>query len=191
MKGRHNLAATKKKAPRKKASRKKSARKASTRSKPSGARKKSTRAKRTSAKRTGGKRLSTMTTNELTAELARRQRRLPALRRQHADLLGRLDAIEAEIAEIEGAGAAPARGRGGASRRRSAGGGKRPRNEMNLEDALAKTLSGKTMSVTEATEAVKSNGYQTTAANFRTIVNATLLKSKKIKKVARGQYTAK
>ena len=44
---------------------------------------------------------------------------------------------------------------------------------------------------TDVTEAVQRAGYKTSAANFRTIVNATLLKSPKFKKVARGQYTAK
>ena len=137
-----------------------------------------------------------MTTTALTAELARRQRRLPALKSQHAALLNKLEAVEAKIAEIDGvSGGSATRGR-----RKAAGrpvgrpaptGRKRPRNAKNLEDSLADTLRGKTLSVTDATRAVLSRGYKTTAANFRTIVNATLLKSKKIKRVSRGQYTAK
>jgi len=186
------VAATKKtagkKTSRKKTARKKSARKTTSRAKAT--RKKAGRPKGSTNKKRGTS-LAKMTTNDLAAELARRQRRLPALKRQHAALLDKLEALEAEMAEIDGGAATSApRGRR-KSAGRPAGGGKRHRNEMNLEDALAKTLKGKTMSVTEATEAVKANGYKTTAANFRTIVNATLLKSKKIKKVARGQYTAK
>lgn len=187
------MAATKKKkTTRKKASRKKSARKTArkttTRSKTT--RKKAGRPKGSTNKKRGAS-LTSMTTNALEAELARRQRRLPALKRQHASLLSKLEALEAEMAEIDGGMVASRGRRKSAGRPVGSGGGKRHRNAMNLEDALASTLKGKTMSVTEATEAVKKGGYKTTAANFRTIVNATLLKSSKIKKVARGQYTAK
>jgi len=52
-------------------------------------------------------------------------------------------------------------------------------------------VDGKTMGVSEAADAVQRAGYKTSAANFRTIVNQTMLKSPKIKKVSRGQYTAK
>lgn len=190
------VAATKKKTKRKTTSRKKSARKTSTRAttrakttrKKPGRPKGSTNKKRST--RSSGS-LSGMTTTALAAELARRQRRLPALKRQHAALLEKLEALESEMAEIDGGVVAGStRGRRKSAGRPS-GGGKRHRNSMNLEDALVKTLKGKTMSVTEVTEAVQNSGYKTTAANFRTIVNATLLKSSKIKKVSRGQYTAK
>jgi hypothetical protein len=192
------MAATKKKAGRKKATRKKAVRKKASRKKTARAtttRKKAGRPKGSKNKR--GASLSRMTTSALSAELARRQRRLPMLQRQHADLMNKLEAIEAEIAEMGGnaTGGGATRGRKPsgrpAGRPVGSGGGKRPRNAKNLEDTLADTLRGKTMSVTEATAAVQSRGYKTTAANFRTIVNATLLKSKKIKKVSRGQYTAK
>lgn len=62
---------------------------------------------------------------------------------------------------------------------------------MNLVEALVKLLKGRTMSVTEMTAAVQKAGYKTTSPNFRTIVNQTLIKSDRFKKVARGQYTAK
>ncbi|MCB9838574.1 MAG: hypothetical protein H6813_04480 [Phycisphaeraceae bacterium] len=187
------MAATKKKTTRKKSTRKKAARKKATRAKGTRrkpvARRGAGKKKRTAARRT--KSVSAMTTIELAAELARRQRRLPALQRQHAALLEKLEAIEAEMAEIGGGPGAAPRGRGAKARRMPAGGGKRYRNSSNLEEALVATLKGRTMSVTDVTKAVQANGYKTTAANFRTIVNATLLKSDKIKKVSRGQYTAK
>jgi len=207
---------TRKKASRKKATRKKARRKATRKTtRKKAGRKKASRKKAGRRKVAGRKKkrssrgrpssLSKMTTADLTAELSRRKNQLPALRREHSDLLDQLSQVEAEIAEIEsaagagaGAGAsAPARGRRrgsgrGPGRPKGSGAGrKRPRNEQNLEDTLAETLRGKTMSVTEATDAVQANGYKTSAANFRTIVNATLLKSPKIKRVARGQYTAK
>lgn len=70
-------------------------------------------------------------------------------------------------------------------------GRKRPRNEQNLADALADLLSNKTLSVTEASEQVQSAGYRTTSPNFRTIVNQTLLKDPRFKRVGRGRYTSK
>ena len=180
--------ATVKQATRKKASRKKATRSTSTR-------KKAGRPRGSKNKR--GSSLARMTTSEITAELERRRRRLPVLERQYAELSDRLAAIEAEIIEAGGSvagGASRSRRRGSgrpAGRPVGSGGGKRPRNAKNLEDTLCDMLRGKTMSVTEATAAVQSRGYKTTAANFRTIVNATLLKSKKIRKVSRGKYTAK
>jgi hypothetical protein len=122
----------------------------------------------------------------LEAELKRRERMVRTLERRRDKLLSRADRVEAEIRELGGAAAGMRRGGG------SAGGGRtRPRNEMNLVEALAKVLNGKTMSVTEVTEAVQRAGYQTSAANFRTIVNQALIKSERFKKVSRGQYTAK
>ena len=68
---------------------------------------------------------------------------------------------------------------------------RRPKNEMNLVEALRATLSGAQMTVTEAAEAVQANGYRTSSPNFRTIVNQTLINSGKFKRVSRGVYTAK
>jgi hypothetical protein len=64
-------------------------------------------------------------------------------------------------------------------------------DEMNLVAALAKVLDGKTMSVTDVSEAVQKAGYKTTSPSFRTIVNQTLINSGKFKRIERGQYTAK
>jgi hypothetical protein len=67
----------------------------------------------------------------------------------------------------------------------------RPQNSVNLADALVGVLKGKTLGVSEAADAVLKSGYQTNAANFRTIVNQTLIKNRSMfKKVGRGQYTA-
>jgi hypothetical protein len=46
------------------------------------------------------------------------------------------------------------------------------------------------MSVTQATQKVQDAGYKTTAANFRTIVNQTLIRDNRFKRVSRGQYTS-
>ena len=48
----------------------------------------------------------------------------------------------------------------------------------------------KEMSVTEAADAVRANGYITTSPNFRTIVNQALIRDARFKRVGRGLYTA-
>lgn len=134
------------------------------------------------AKKTGTKKQSSLTTmsiGELQAELQRRERGIRKLERRREKLLAELAQVDADLASVGALSAS-----GGVRRR--------PRNDMNLVDSLAAVLNGKTMSVTEVTQAVQAAGYLTTAANFRTIVNQALIREKKVfKKVARGQYTAK
>lgn len=135
--------------------------------------------------RRGKKSLSVVSTVELRAELQRRQGQVDRLASRHRELSDELSQIEAELSAL--GISSGGRGRG---RRVLAGGRKRPRNDSNLEQALAKVLKGKTMGVTEVAEAVQVAGYRTTSPNFRTIVNQTLIRSDLIKKVSRGQYTA-
>jgi hypothetical protein len=47
------------------------------------------------------------------------------------------------------------------------------------------------MSVDEAMQAVLAAGYQSTSSSFRKIVNLTLARSSRFKRVERGRYTAK
>ncbi|MBX3318073.1 MAG: hypothetical protein KF902_14550 [Phycisphaeraceae bacterium] len=138
---------------------------------------------------TGTRGLSRLSVDDLQAEIVRRGRALSKLKKQHAKAMQKVEAIEREIIANGG-------GIGGSRRLRFGGPGvnlgrKRPKNDMNLAEALQKTLKGKTMGVTEVTAAVQKNGYKTSAENFRTIVNQTLIKHPKIfKKIARGQYSA-
>jgi len=126
--------------------------------------------------------ISNLDLGQLHAELRRRTTVVKRLQRKRGTLARRIAALDHQIASLGGSVS------GG---RRGAGGG-RPRNDMNLVDALAKVIGGKTMGVTEVAEAVQKAGYVTTSANFRTIVNATLIKHKDtFKNVARGQYTTK
>ncbi len=123
-----------------------------------------------------------------------------ALEVERDELLARVEELNAEIERLAGQTGGRGRGRPRGRGRRPAAGGrrradgprKRPRNEMNLVDALAQTLKGKTMSVTDLSEAVQQEGYRTTSPNFRTIVNQTLINNPdRFTRVARGQYTAK
>lgn len=135
-------------------------------------------AKKTTSKKQGMS-LNTMSLAELQQELQRREKGIRKLERRRERLLEDLAQVDTELASVGALGAA------GRIRRR-------PRNDMNLVDSLATVLKGKTMSVTDVTQAVQKAGYITTAANFRTIVNQALIREKKVfKKVSRGQYTAK
>lgn len=125
--------------------------------------------------------LSGLSVGELQRELRRRERGVDSLLRKREKLLAKVHALDSEIATL---GVAPGAGRGGATRRR-------PRNDSNLADALVGVLKTKTLSVTDVAQAVQDAGYVTTSPNFRTIVNQTLIKDKRIKRVGRGLYTAK
>ena len=130
--------------------------------------------------------INKLSTDELQAELARRERAAQRLASKREKLLAQVAEIDAELADwgYEAVGGARGGTRGG--------GRKRPRNEMNLVDTLAKALKGKTMGVSEAADAAQKMGYRSSSANFRNIVNQTLLKHDDVfKKVGRGQYTAK
>ncbi|MEQ8768871.1 MAG: hypothetical protein RIB60_00025 [Phycisphaerales bacterium] len=141
--------------------------------------------KRTTKKKTGTPRagLSSVSTDALTTELKRRQRDLDKLVQKRDRLAADLAELDREIATVGGAGGFGITARGSIRRR--------PRNTTNLADALVAELKGKTMGVSEVADAVLASGYRTSAANFRTIVNQTLLRDKRIKKISRGQYTAK
>jgi hypothetical protein len=138
--------------------------------------------------------LSGISLASLQAEIQRRTTKAGGLLKKRERLLGQLDAVETKIRSAGlDTGGAPAAGgrRGAAGSARRGGGRRRARNEMNLVEALAKVLDGKTMSVTDAADAVQKAGYKTTSKTFRTIVNQTLIKSNRFKKIDRGQYTAK
>lgn len=141
-------------------------------------------AKRSTSRGGGGAGLNAISVADLQRELARRQRAAGSILRRRERLVERLRAMDAEIASL------------GLSVRGGPNGGvtvgrKRPRNETNLVEALAKALDGKTMSVTQVAEEVQRQGYQTTSPSFRTIVNQTLINSGRFKRVGRGQYTLK
>lgn len=159
--------------------------------------------------------LEGLTIEQLNAEIERRQAMAEEFEQERAELLVRLEQVEAELAAL-GVDLSATGGRGrsrrGSTRAHSAGSGrgrkktakkagaratkprgqrKRHQNDMNLVEALRTVLQGKTMRVTEAAQAVQDAGYKTTSPNFRTIVNQTLLKNPDIfSKQGRGLYTA-
>lgn len=118
---------------------------------------------------------------DLVAEVRRRQRSVGALEAKRAKLLKQIRELDYTIKTLAG------KGNGALSAR----GGGRAKNAMTLTQALEKVLSNKTMTVTDAADAVKDAGYRTNSNNFRTQVNIALIKSGKFKRVGRGQYTVK
>ena len=134
--------------------------------------------------------LAGLSITDIHRELKTRSHKAKVLARRRDGLLAKAAKLEAQIRALGGAGPSSA----GSARMGITARGtprKRPQNATGLAEALATTLKGKTMGVTEVANAVQQNGYKTSAENFRTIVNQALIKHRKLfKKVSRGQYTA-
>ncbi len=123
--------------------------------------------------------LAALPSHVIQKELIRRTRRVEGLIKRRKRALDKIAKLDEEI-RIHGG-----HPRTGFTIRR------RPKNDMNLVEALGKVLNGKTMSVTEVSVAVQKAGYKTTSPSFRTIVNQTLINSGKFRRVERGRYTSK
>ncbi len=135
-------------------------------------------------RRTSGT-LGSISLDDLEREMRRRQREVSKIVTKRDRLAAQLAECDAQIKALGGVSAG-SYGTTATGRPR-----RRPQNDSNLSDALLGVLKSTTMSVTEAAEAVQKAGYQTTSSSFRTIVNQTLIKDPRFKKVSRGQYTAK
>jgi predicted RNase H-like nuclease len=143
--------------------------------------------------------LANVATTDLQRELARRERQVDSLLGKRERLQAQIDDIDSELSalSVSAGGGTSARGTGrgrsrkkGVHKKRTTR--KRPKNDMNLVEALQKTLKNKELGVQDIVDAVQKQGYKTSSPNFRTIVNQTLIINKKqFKRVARGIYTAK
>ena len=130
--------------------------------------------------------LSTMSIADLRQEIERRQKLLPKL-------IAQRDALNREITELRGIATPEARKAAKPvaapkkTRRRH-----RAKNKVGLADALAGFLKGKAkVTIGVAMEGVLAAGYKSNARDFRSVVNNTLLKDKRFKKVGRGEFTLK
>ncbi|MCB9846133.1 MAG: hypothetical protein H6811_09135 [Phycisphaeraceae bacterium] len=149
-------------------------------------------------KKAAGRRpsLSRLSASDLLHELSRRGSEIQQMRQERQQLVDRIAEIDETLGMLgerthapRSPGRRPGRPAGRRASGRSPAARTRAANSMTLEQAMYKTLKGKTMGVQELAQAVKSGGYKTNAENFRTMVNQTLLRSEHFKKVARGQYT--
>ena len=126
---------------------------------------------------------SGLTIAQLQQIINRRKKEISALRRDRTRLERELDAVDKQIAKLEGNGSG-GRGRGG---------GGRARNEKSLVETLEEVLGGKgAMSIGDIVAAVERTGYRSNAANFRGLVNQTLIKeNKRFGSAGRGMYQLK
>jgi hypothetical protein len=112
--------------------------------------------------------------------LGARRRQLRKLSRRRERIARRLAVLDRQIEALAGAGTF------------SAGSG-RVRNDQSLvqmiEGVLGKTR--KAMNVGEIAAAVQRKGYRSSSANFRGIVNQTLIKEKQFSQASRGMYQLK
>jgi hypothetical protein len=110
-----------------------------------------------------------------------RRSELNRLERQRSELERKLNGLERQIVKVQGS----LRGRRG---------GMRARNEQSLVQVIESVMrvNGKPMRVGEIVEAVQAGGYRSNSANFRGIVNQTLIKERKrFSAPERGLYQLK
>src|SRR5688500_2201006 len=111
-----------------------------------------------------------------------RRRGAAELQRERSKRMRQLDALDRRLGSLAGPG--------GRSRNGSSGGGGRARNPKSLVASMEAVLgrAGKPMSVGDIVDAVKAGGYRSNSANFRGIVNQTLIKEKRFGSTGRGIY---
>ena len=123
----------------------------------------------------------------LQREIQRRREELPKL-------IAQRDELDRRIAELEGPAAPrrPAKKAKRAVARKRRVSRKPIKGTLTLNDALAQVLEGKEgISIAEATKEVLAQGYKTRAKNPKFLVNRTLARDDRFKRVARGVYALK
>lgn len=143
--------------------------------------------------------LTRISTVELRRELDRRATHASRLEVKRVELARELKRLDAEISELGGSASAASDGAGDRHSRASSRRARqtiasitRAANKAPLHMAVCSVLKGKTMGVAEVADAVRAVGYRSNAANFRTMVNMTLIKRKDLfRRAGRGKYTAK
>jgi hypothetical protein len=126
-------------------------------------------------------------TDDLKAELARRQRQVEYLKLQHGALLRQVAEIEAQMARLTPGGQA-----GSTPRAPRAPRGPRAapaENAMSLADAIAQAVNiGDVVTPAQAGERVLASGYKSNAQRFGVLVATALAKDERFVRVGRGQY---
>jgi hypothetical protein len=122
---------------------------------------------------------SALTIAELENMLNQRRKKLTTLYRQRVKLHKQLQEIDKQIASLSGG-----KGLGGAIR---------ARNPVSLVTAMESVLksAGEPMSVGDILSGVQRSGYQSNSANFRALINQTLIKEKRFAQASRGMYQLK
>jgi DNA-binding transcriptional MerR regulator len=112
--------------------------------------------------------------------LQTRRRKLQQLERVRSKIARQLEQVDQKIRQLGG-------------RAGSGGAGSRPRNSESLLESIETVLKdgGKPMKVGDILAGVEKRGYRSTSANFRGIVNQTLIKEKRFAQAGRGLYQLK
>jgi hypothetical protein len=131
--------------------------------------------------------MDNVSTATLLAEVKRRRRLVPRIRRERNRLIARLEALDQQLAAIDGLRRGP--GRPPKNDAVSAPRRRRARNKVSLADALAGVIkTDSPMSISEIMSAVQKRGYKTKSRQFRNIVTQRLAADKRFKRAGRGQY---
>src|SRR5258708_6122193 len=120
-----------------------------------------------------------MSLGELERLLQKRRREVDSLTRKRTKIEKKLRALDEKIRLASGTGPTTRSGRA--------------RNELTLIEAIEGAFKGtaKPLKVGEIMERVLASGYQSTSANFRGIINQTLIKAKQFHSAERGVYALK
>jgi hypothetical protein len=123
-------------------------------------------------------RIGGLSISEIESILQQRRGELSKLRKQRAVMQRDLDKLDRRIESLGGG--------------RARGGG-RPRNTQSLTTILEEVLQkgSKPMQVGDIVDKVQAAGYRSSSANFRGIVNQTLIKDKRFTSAGRGLYQLK
>ena len=141
--------------------------------------------------------LTSLSTAELQAELARRQSQAGKLEARREKLLAEIAELDQQLAALGGTAAKVATGKRGPGRPKGSGKGKgsrgprgpMPKNDVTLPDAIAAAMEVRAVvSPKEAAALVLENGYKTNAAHFGMLVSNALAKDPRFKRLGRGQY---
>ena len=133
-------------------------------------------------------------TNLTIAQLQRvlndKKAELDKLYRQRSTLQKKMNVLDRQIERVNGGADGLRLGRGMAG---VGGGGTRARNEHSLLDTIENVLrgAGKPLKVGDIMDGVLATGYRSGSANFRGIINQTLIKDKRFGQVERGTYELK
>jgi hypothetical protein len=120
---------------------------------------------------------SSWSLRDLEKMISTRRAALAKLTKRRAKAQKQLDTIDREITQFGGSGS---RGSG------------RAKNAQSLVATLGAVLKGKeSMSVGDIVDAVQARGYRSSSANFRGIVNQTLIKESQFASAGRGMYQLK
>jgi hypothetical protein len=119
-----------------------------------------------------------MTINQLEQMLDSHRRKVADLTRQRSKLAKKLELMDRQIISLNG-------GRGVGS--------SRAQNAKSLVATMESVLgsSSKPMGVGDIVTKVQASGYRSNSANFRALVNQTLIKEKRFASAGRGVYQLK